>query len=209
MGSLEAKPISTNVMRASSMRTLIKSLTTVLLLCAIPGINAAELKGLAWQQYQFHYPAGWSITRNRQQGDVRFIELLPSAHWSVRLLLTFFGKAPEPDQQYRTKPAMAGLSICLPMALQLAGKVKGQAISISLGSIGLATGPHPPARVRVLLPDHKRAVHLECFLYAQQGAAFSGIVRTDTRLGSLLDDQNYLNIAPEVFTAIHSIHIQP
>lgn len=58
----------------------------------------------------------------------------------------------------------------------------------------------------ILVVCHKPA---ECFLYAQQGAAFSGIVRTDIRLGRLRDDQHYLNLAPEVFSTIRSIHIQP
>ncbi len=194
---------------ASIVRVPTLCLVAILLLSTTLDTNAAPTTNLQWQQYQLRYPANWLITRDKQQEEVRFIEFTPSTHWPVRLLLTLFGKVPEPDQNYRAKPAMAGLSICLPMALQLAGDAKGKAISTSLGSIELSTGPQPTTRLRVLLPGGNNAVHLECFLYAQQGAAFSGIIRTDTKLGGLIDDQAYLDLAPELFSTIRGIRIQP
>ncbi len=191
------------------MKVFHQCLGAVLLLFATLATSAAELRNLQWKQYQLSFPASWSVVRNELKNKVRFIEILPSSRWPVHLLLTLFGNAPEPDQTYRNKPAMAGLSICLPMALQLAGQAKGKAISISLGSIELNAGPQPSSRLRVLLPDGKHAVHLECFLYAQQGAAYSGIVRTDTTLGDLIDDQAYQDLAPEIYSTIHSLRIRP
>ncbi len=181
----------------------------LLLLGGTASAAPKERTSFQWKQYELAYPADWRLARNEERGGTRFVEFRPSEKWPLRLFFTFFSHTPEPDENYRSRPAMAGLSMGLPLALRLAGKAGEKAISLSFGSIELSTGPQPSARLRILLPDEQGAVHLECFLFAQTGAMFAGIIRTDISLGQVMGEKEFHDLVAQVYQAIRTLRITP